>query len=214
MKIFSEDRYHTLFSLHTLVQKQHNWWVNDKPQGADRYKTHFDKQVFVQRWYHVGVKSTNNGAILCKDGIYSLPLTSCMSGLTPLHPSASSCSCPLGSEDWIQEGLHTLGSGTPYTAQPLLAQSPWWQPEGWITGVLTESNCIFKGPWASPLGKRGRESAIVSSLSTTEETERKAKPCFPSEQLRAPQRRHWGVPSSYAVGMGRGDTERRVLGNH
>lgn len=137
-----------------------------------------------------------------------------MSGLVPLHPSASSCSCPLGSEDWIQEGLHTLGSGTLYTAQPLLPHSPWWQPEDWISGVLTESNCVVKGPWASPSGKRGRESANVSSLSTTEETASKTKPCFPSEKLRAPQRRSWGIPSSYAVGMGWGDTEWGVLGNH
>ena len=108
-----------------------------------------------------------------------------MSGLVPLHPSASSCSCPLGSEDWIQEGLHTPGSGTPCPAQPLLPHSPWWQPEDWITGVLTESNCVFKGPWASPSGTRGRESANVSSLSTTEETERKAKPSS-GEELRNP----------------------------
>ena len=57
MKMFSEDRYHTFLSLHTLVQEQHNQWVNDKPHDADRYETHFDKQVFVERWYHWWLKA-------------------------------------------------------------------------------------------------------------------------------------------------------------
>lgn len=31
--------------------------VNDKPHDADRYKTHYDKQVFVERWYHWWLKA-------------------------------------------------------------------------------------------------------------------------------------------------------------
>ena len=64
--------------------------MNDKTHSADRYKTHADKQVFVERQYHVVVKSTDNGSVLCGDlnpssAIYELHV----SGLVPLHPSVS-----------------------------------------------------------------------------------------------------------------------------
>lgn len=50
-----------------LWVQQWNWQMNEKPRAADKYKTHWDKQVFVESWYHVVVKSTNNGATLSKD---------------------------------------------------------------------------------------------------------------------------------------------------
>lgn len=101
--------------------------MSNKSHCVDRYKTHSDKSVSVERWYRAVVAGTHDGTILCKD---SNPRSVHISAqLSPLDTSVSP-QVLMDREDARKEVLHT---GIPNSAQALLIAQ---------ILVLTQSNYL------------------------------------------------------------------------